>query len=51
MLLLLYFGPDTAMPLASGLAAGVGVLLLIGRRAANLIRTSLRQWKDRFGSK
>jgi hypothetical protein len=37
-----YLGPDTMLPLASILAALVGVLLMFGRRAAGLVRRAIR---------
>ncbi len=37
-LLVLYLGPETTLPLASTLAAIVGVLLIVWHRAVALIR-------------
>jgi len=35
---MLYFGPETLMPLASALAAAVGAILMFWRRGLALIR-------------
>lgn len=37
----MYIGPDTLMPLASALAAIVGVLLMFWRRTVAFVRISL----------
>jgi hypothetical protein len=34
----LYFGPETSLPLASALAAIVGILLMVWHRAVGLVR-------------
>jgi len=38
MILLMYFGPETSLPLASALAGVVGVLLIVWGRVVALIR-------------
>jgi hypothetical protein len=38
MILLLYFGPETSLPLASALAGAIGVLLMVWGRVLGLIR-------------
>jgi hypothetical protein len=43
-LVLLYGGPDTVMPIASTLAAVVGVLLLLWQRIVHSIRTLLHSF-------
>ena len=35
---MLYFGPETLMPVASALAAGIGAILLFWRRGVALVR-------------
>jgi hypothetical protein len=39
---IVYFGPETFMPVASALAAVVGVLLLLGRKVAAYARAAIR---------
>ncbi len=35
---MMYFGPETIMPVASGLAVIVGAILMVGRRSVGLAR-------------
>lgn len=44
---LLYGGPDTVMPLASALAAVIGVLLMIWNRVFMLIRRTIQSLRRR----
>lgn len=46
MLLLLYFGPETTMPLASALAAAVGVGLIVWGRVFGFTRTTIRKIRN-----
>ena len=40
---LLYFGPETIMPVTSVLAAAVGVLLIFWRHVTTTVRTGFRR--------
>jgi hypothetical protein len=44
----MYFGPEVVMPLASLLAAAVGVFLLAGRRTVRFTRTTVQKIRHRF---
>lgn len=44
----LYLGPQTVLPLASILAAAVGVLLLFGRRFSGLARSFFKAVRGRI---
>lgn len=44
----MYFGPETLMPVASALAAVVGVLLMFWRKTVGVCRTALRFVARRF---
>lgn len=43
-LILAYFGPDTVMPLASGLAAGLGIFLMFWQRGVRFVKSTLRRF-------
>jgi hypothetical protein len=43
-LILAYFGPDTMMPLASGLAAGIGIFLMFWQRGVRAVKSTLRRF-------
>jgi hypothetical protein len=47
-ILVLYMGPETTLPLASALAAIVGVLLMVWHRAVVLARRAWRFFAERF---
>ena len=49
MLLLLYFGPETTMPLASALAAVVGIGLIFWNRAVGFTRKTIQRVMQFFG--
>ena len=40
--MLLYFGPETALPVASALAGGVGILMIGWQRAVKVARRMTR---------
>jgi hypothetical protein len=39
----MYFGPETTIPLASALAAGLGLVLITWRRGLALLMTLIRR--------
>jgi hypothetical protein len=43
-LILAYFGPDTMMPLASGLAAGIGIFLMFWQRAVRFVKSTIQRF-------
>ena len=45
-MLLLYFGPETYIPLASALAAGIGGLLAFWRRIVGFFRRLVTRYSD-----
>ncbi len=45
LLVLLYGGPDTVMPIASALAAVIGVLLMLWKRAAIIFRKFIQSFR------
>lgn len=48
-LVLLYIGPDALMPLASALAAAVGLLLMFWRRTVGFVRMVAQRVAKLFG--
>jgi hypothetical protein len=42
-MIFLYFGPETTMPLLSGLAAIVGILLMFWDRAVGAVKNTFRR--------
>ncbi|MBW3534259.1 MAG: hypothetical protein KY453_03415 [Gemmatimonadetes bacterium] len=48
---MLYFGPETIMPLASAAAAAVGAVLMFWRRAVALVRSAFRSLRGLCGSR
>jgi hypothetical protein len=42
----MYFGPETAIPLASSIAAALGVVLLFGRRGISVVASLFRRVKS-----
>jgi hypothetical protein len=49
-LALLYFSPDSIMPLASAVAGAIGILLIFWRQLVRLARKAYRFTRSRFGS-
>lgn len=47
-MVLAYFTPDVAMPVATVLAAGVGFLMMIGRAPYRIASRIVRSGLDRF---
>jgi hypothetical protein len=50
-MLLLYIGPESTVPLASALAAGIGIVLLLGGRAVRRVRGAIQRISSLFGKK
>ena len=50
-LVFLYLGPETILPLASIIAAVIGVLLIVWHRALGLVRRGLRWLSARKGQR
>jgi hypothetical protein len=50
-MLFAYVGPETMMPLASAVAAVVGVLLMFGRNVMLIARNAVRRVRDLAGRK
>lgn len=46
---MLYFGPETIMPLGSALAAVMGVILLFWQRTVGYVRRIVTRARERFG--
>jgi hypothetical protein len=47
-LVLLYFGPETTMPLASALTAIIGIVLLFWHRAVTMVQGVWRSCRNKF---
>jgi hypothetical protein len=48
LVVFLYLGPQTVLPLASFLAATLGILLLFGRQIVSLVRRGFRAVRRRI---